>query len=196
MNDLQAKWDAIYQAAHQPGPPTEVLAEHPFLLPAEGSALDLACGLGGNALFLAEQGLRVQAWDISARALEILASHAKLRSLDITCRQHRIEADSLRNQLFDVIVISRFLDRTLCNAIMTALKPEGLLFYQTFIRDKPEPIGPSNPAFLLNRNELLQLFAPLTPVYYREYARTGDLRRGRRNEAAFIGQNTNLDSTP
>jgi 2-polyprenyl-3-methyl-5-hydroxy-6-metoxy-1,4-benzoquinol methylase len=46
----------------------------------------------------------------------------------------RIRPDTLENNGFDVIVISRFLDRTLCNAIMAALKPEGLLFYQTFIR--------------------------------------------------------------
>jgi tellurite methyltransferase len=44
--------------------------------------------------------------------------------------------ESLTENAFDVIVVSRFLDRTLSDAIIDALKPDGLLFYQTFTRDK------------------------------------------------------------
>ncbi|MGB9671476.1 MAG: class I SAM-dependent methyltransferase, partial [Halothiobacillaceae bacterium] len=48
------------------------LREHVHLLPAAGDALDLACGLGANALRMAEHGLRVQAWDFSPVAIERL----------------------------------------------------------------------------------------------------------------------------
>jgi tellurite methyltransferase len=34
-------------------------------LPDDGRALDLACGLGGNSILLAQQGLKVDAWDIA-----------------------------------------------------------------------------------------------------------------------------------
>ena len=71
---------------------------------------------------------------------------------------------------------------------MAALKPGGLLFYQTFTRHKLDKSGPSNPDYLLARNELLQLFAPLTVIYYQEYPAIGDLQRGNRNEAQLIGQ--------
>jgi hypothetical protein len=102
--------------------------------------------------------------------------------------QANITPEMRQNSSFDVIVISRFLDRALCNAIMAGLKTGGLLFYQTFTRNKLDQAGPSNPDFLLANNELLRLFAPLMLVYYQEYARIGDLHCGDRNEAYFIGQ--------
>lgn len=188
MNSTQIKWDAIYCDCDQKPAPCQCLAEHDFLLPKSGSALDLACGLGGNGLLMAAQGLTVEAWDISPIALAALGQHAARQGLPILTRQMDIDATDLAEQAFDVIVVSRFLDRTLCNAIMDALKPEGLLFYQTFTRAKLEPQGPSNPEFLLDRNELLQLFRPLSLLHYQEYCGVGELSRGNRNEACFIGQ--------
>ena len=47
----------------------EVLQDYVHLLPDSGRALDLASGLGGNAIFLAQQGLNTVAWDISRLAL-------------------------------------------------------------------------------------------------------------------------------
>ena len=67
---LEAKWDAIYQRPTQEPQAAEVLRENRFLLPVSGRALDLACGLGGNALFMAAAGLNVDAWDISGTALQ------------------------------------------------------------------------------------------------------------------------------
>lgn len=188
MNELQSKWDNIYADCSQAPNASEVLSKHRYLLPAQGNALDLACGLGGNALLLAEQGLKVDAWDISPVALSGLRSQAEQGLLQIATRQVFVSPDNLPEGNYDVIVISRFLDRSLCNAIMAALKTEGLLFYQTFTRSKLDQQGPSNPDYLLDCNELLQLFSPLTLVYYQEDARIGDLRHGNRNEACYIGQ--------
>src|SRR3569832_2422999 len=61
----QDRWDARYREAGLPGAPATVLLENAHLLPREGTALDLACGLGANALLLAERGLTSHAWDIS-----------------------------------------------------------------------------------------------------------------------------------
>lgn len=188
MTDLQDKWDAIYQKAYSPPLPAEVLSQHQCLLPKHGNALDLACGLGGNAILLAESGLEVDAWDISSVALQILQQQATEKDLSIATLQCHISTETLTNQTYDVIVISRFLDRTLCNAIMAALKPGGLLFYQTFTRNKLDQQGPSNPEYLLANNELLRLFSPLTVVFYQELAKLGGVRFGNRNEACFIGQ--------
>ena len=89
---------------------------------------------------------------------------------------------------FDVIVVTRFLDRGLVPAITAALRPDGLVYYQTFTRDKLDGAGPSNPDYLLGRNELLKLFATLTILYYREDGRVGDIGRGNRNEAMLVAQ--------
>lgn len=188
MTALQAKWDAIYANDTKKAQAAEVLSANRHLLPAQGKALDLACGSGGNALLLAEHGLQVDAWDISPVALGRLQEQAALKRLSIAIRPCHINSDNLANEQFDVIVVSRFLDRSLSNAIMATLKPEGLLFYQTFTRNKLDKEGPGNPDYLLECNELLRLFSPLRLVYYRENARIGDLRLGNRNEAYYIGQ--------
>jgi tellurite methyltransferase len=188
VSELQRKWEAIYRETTHSSVASEVLSAHRFLLPKQGRALDLACGMGGNALLLAEHGLEVEAWDISQEALTKLRSQASEQRLPITARQCQINSETLEHASFDVIVISRFLDRTLGNAIIEALKPEGLLFYQTFTRNKLDQQGPTNRDYLLNCNELLRLFSPLTLVFYQEYARIGDLLTGNRNEACFIGQ--------
>jgi hypothetical protein len=76
------------------------------------------------------------------------------------------------------------------NAIIDALRLNGLLFYQTFTREKATPTPPHNPDYLLTKNELLTLFAPLSVVFYQENALIGQHQHGLRNEAQFIGQKT------
>ena len=190
----QTKWDAIYQQTNSEPRAAEVLKQHLYLLPTSGHALDLACGLGGNALLLAHAGLSVDAWDISAVALQKLRMQADLQGfLPIQCRQVTLHAHALPSRQYDVIVVSRFLDRTLTDAIMAALKPGGLLFYQTYTRHKLDQSGPGNPDYLLDRNELLRLFSPLTLIYYQEYPAIGNLQFANRNEAMLIGRNPQLE---
>ena len=86
------------------------------------------------------------------------------------------------------MVVSRFLERSLAGNLVRALKPGGLLFYQTFIREKADAAGPHNPAYLLRPNELLELFKDLRLLVYREEALIGDLDRGFRNEAMLVGR--------
>ncbi len=183
---IEAKWDLNYKK-NNISLPADVLLENVFLLPKKGSALDLACGLGANALFLAEKGLHTHAWDISTVALERLQLNAHHKQLKVITRHVFLEPDILPKNTFDVIVITRFLDRKLSNAIMESLKPNGLLFYQTYVRDKLASVGPNNPSFLLARNELIHLFKPLKIVLYKENNLIGDLQCGERNEALFVG---------
>ena len=189
MDVLIDKWNRGYSESSQGMyPAARVLTENDFLLPRTGSALDVACGLGGNAIFLAEQGLVVTAWDISSVAIDKLMAYADQKGLNVNACQQKITANSFNGYSFDVIVVSRFLDRTLSDAIIEALKPDGLLFYQTFTREKTSPKPPNNPDYLLTENELLALFSPLRVIFYRENALIGEQLRGLRNEAQFIGQ--------
>ena len=154
------KWDLRYQDSKLPA--TElayVLKEYGYLLPEHGAALELAAGLGANTLYLAKQGLNCTAWDISPIAMNRLSSQAAAEGLVVTCEARDVVAYPPPPQSFDVIVVSRFLERSLCPLIISALRPKGLLFYQTFVRDKTDcSQGPSNPHFLL---ELLFLFPRL-----------------------------------
>jgi SAM-dependent methyltransferase len=193
MTDATAtrtKWDGIYRGLPPGGTPepARVLAENAHLLPPTGAALDLACGLGGNALFLARRGLETQAVDISAEAIARLDTVAKQLNLAVRAEVRDAVSRPPAADAFDVIVVSRFLDRSLAGPLVAALRPGGLLYYQTFTREKATPGGPSNPDFLLAPNELLVLFAGLRLVVYREEGLLGDVAQGFRNQALFVGQ--------
>ena len=138
--------------------------------------------------------MTTEAWDISAIALRRLQQQADAHALPIKTFTREITPDSFASSCFDVVVVSRFLDRSICNAIMESLKPNGLLFYQTYTQHKTSDLGPKNPRFLLAENELLQMFSSLKRVYYRENSGLGLIQQGLRNEAQFIGQKRAMNS--
>lgn len=187
---IREKWDRIYRAAAAGAPPepARVLAENAHLLPASGRALDLAAGRGGNALFLARRGMETHACDISAVAMAQLDTLTAGLGVSIRTEVRDVVRLPPPPAAFDVVVVSRFLERSLAPFLVAALKPGGLLFYQTFIREKVAAAGPGNPAYLLLPNELLALFGTLRVVVYREEGRIGDLARGFRDEALLVGQ--------
>ena len=185
----QTKWDRIYTgSAEKPAEPCRALSSHSHLLPAEGDALDLACGRGGNALYLAARGFSTHAWDISPVAVKALSDRARRNGLPLVAQQRDVSTHPPEPETFDIIVVSRFLDRSMAPAICGALRKHGLLFYQTFIREKVSGSGPNNPAYLLEANELLRLFRTLHLIYYHEEGATGDTGQGFRNEAMLIAQ--------
>ena len=182
------KWDQRYSKRDKPGPACRVLRENAHLLPAQGKSLDLACGLGGNALLLAKQGLDSHAWDYSAVALKTLNTFAAASKLTIHTEQRDVEQCPPEQHSFDVIVVSQFLYRPMLPALAMALRPGGLLFYQTFNRSKASTQGPSNPDYLLAPNELLKAFSSLELIYYREEGKAGDISRGLRDCSCYIGK--------
>ena len=188
LSKVKEKWDKRYQSISGKISAAEVLSENLHLLPENGDALDLACGRGGNALLLANSGLNSHAWDISEVALVLLTEQAKQQGLEIVTLQRDLEQLPPPENSFDVIVVSYFLDRNICDHLIKALKPGGLLFYQTFCREKLSNKGPGKAEFLLVRNELLDLFEPLSVLYYREDNLCGNLKAGQRDTAAYVGQ--------
>lgn len=185
---LRLKWDARYrdadaaQARH-----CHALDAFRHLLPSRGLALDVACGLGGNALFLARCGLSVEAWDISPVAIGKLAAFAADSGLPVQARVRDVCVQPPEAASFDVIVVAHFLDRALAPQLIEALRPQGLLFYQTFTAASVDDNGPPG-RYRLADNELRELFSPLRLLAYREEARVGDLAAGWRNEALLVGQ--------
>ncbi|MFO1428523.1 MAG: methyltransferase domain-containing protein [Candidatus Competibacteraceae bacterium] len=185
----QQCWDQRYRDSITEQSPALVLSAHTHLLPATGTALDLACGLGANALLLARHGLETWAWDISPVAIGRLDGYAAQAGLAIHTEVRDVVLKPSEPARFDVIIVSRFLERSLAPCLQAALRPGGLLFYQTFTKTRTsEAMGPRNPDFLLNDNELLRLFAPLRIRFYREEGLLGNITRGLRNEAMLIAQ--------
>ncbi|MDH5178468.1 MAG: methyltransferase domain-containing protein [Gammaproteobacteria bacterium] len=185
----QLKWDQRYRLNEEPPVAARVLTENLHLLPAQGTALDFACGLGGNALLLAREGLETLAWDISPVAIVKLQQTADDQQLPVTAEVRDVMKHPLPEQHFDVIVVSYFLERSLAPALQKALKPNGLLFYQTFNQTRLTGRGPQNPDYRLAENELPALFAGLKIRYYREDGLTGELTSGLRDESLLVAQN-------
>ena len=185
------KWDEIYQQKLQTPTASLVLTRYSYLLPAHGVTLDLACGQGGNALFLARTGLNVFAWDSSQVAIAQLKKQAELEKLAVNAQVRDVITSPPLENSFDVIVVSFFLDRQLCSQIYNALKPGGIVFYQTYCQQKTSEQGPTNPDYLLADNELLQLFSLLKVRIYQQDALLGDHKKGLRNQALLVAEKPN-----
>lgn len=188
------KWNNTYNNTNTlSANPASVLIDNIHLLSKNGDdnldALDLACGRGGNAIFLAEKGFNVDAIDISPVILKKIKAFSNKQKLAINCIERNIETTGLSNKKYNIIIVSYFLSRDLFPQIINSLKPNGLLFYQTWSKLSCEEKGPSNPNFRLDAGELLKLCASLRIIYYQENGSLGDIHQGLRNEALVIAQN-------
>ena len=185
-SERRRKWDDRYANGDAVAAPIEVLADNAHLLPRTGEALDLASGIGGSALFMARRGLRVTAWDLSDVAVDRLSEAAS--GMPLTAQVRDVVAQPPPPLSFDVITVGHFLDRSICEPIAAALRPKGLLFYQTFSLERIDDSGPRDGPFRLRTNELLRLFPDLIVRFYRDEGRTGDINAGFRNRAQLVAQ--------
>ena len=181
------KWDARYADTAET-PPARVLLENAHLLPRGGVALDLACGLGANALLLASRGFEAFAWDSSGVAIDKLRTLARARGLTLQAEVRDVVRHPPEPGRFDVIVVSHFLNRNLAPHLIAALRAEGLLFYQTFTRSRVGEGGPHNPDYLLADGELLVMFSPLQPMVYRDEGPVGTIDQGFRGQALLVAR--------
>ena len=198
--DTREKWDRIYSADDIPETKAcWVLSEFAYLLPKSGKAVDVASGRGANALLLADAGLQTTAIDISPVGIEQLQSSAQKRSLNIETRVEDLSVGSpgteplgtgpLGTEQWDVIVVSNYLQRDMFESIVSALRPDGLLFFETFVKNKSDPsVGPGSPEYLLDNNELLNSFAGLSVRVYFDLLKTGNCDQGLRNKSCLIAQ--------
>jgi tellurite methyltransferase len=185
----QEKWDRIYRSsAVKADAWPRVLVENGHLLPTHGRALDVACGLGEASIFLARHGLEVVAWDISPVAIAKLQDFVAQHGLAITAEVVDVTRVQIPEQAFNVIHVSRFLERSVCAALLRALCHDGLLFYQTSSLEALDTAHTKNPDYCLVRGELLGLFHELHPVAYREEALLGNTAQGLRNEVLLVAQ--------
>jgi SAM-dependent methyltransferase len=144
--------------------------QHADLLPRQGRALDVACGRGRHALWLAERGLATLAIDRDADAVRELNDIAREGGLPLRAEARDLERgdDPFRDATFDVIVVVHYLHRPLFPSLVAALAPGGLLIYETFTRAQAARGKPTNPDFLLEPGELLELVRSLEVLASRE----------------------------
>jgi SAM-dependent methyltransferase len=166
------KWDERYRDGAYEGRvhPTALLASW---LPQlrRGTALDVACGAGRNALFLAAAGFRVHALDISPVGLDRGRRDAELRGLDVRWLEADLDGDPdrvLPAESYDLIVWVRYVHRALFPFLAKRLAPEGYLLCEQHLVTTAEVVGPKTSAFRLEAGELRKAAAGLEIQYYYE----------------------------
>lgn len=187
--DPRTRWNSRFArrgvSAFQ-GAPASWLVEHRSLLLGSGErrALDVACGSGRNAGYLAGLGYEVDAVDISDVAIEGLRAAAIDRGLKVYPRRMDLEQERLPVAGYDVIVQVNYLQRDLFESLAHALKPGGLLLVETFTRADAETLGNRvDPQFLLEHQELLSAFPGLEVL---DHVEATAERSGRRRAVAGL----------
>lgn len=129
--------------------------------PAAPRALDLACGSGRDAVFLALAGFAVEAIDVLPDALARARDLARRSGVEIETIERDVERDpALPAARYDLVAVFHFLSRPLLPTIRNAVKPCGYVVYETFhARTRETGRKPRNPAHLLETGELARAFA-------------------------------------
>ena len=133
-------------------PPSAWVCRFAGLIAAGGAVLDLACGQGRHARYLAGLGYKVEALDCDSAALASLAGVAGVAT---RCADVEKAPWPYRPGSFDGVVVSNYLHRPLAADLLTSLRPGGVLIYETFALGNENLGRPSNPEFLLRTHELL-----------------------------------------
>ena len=167
------KWDARYRAGEyaERRHPTALLARSIDDLP-RGAALDVACGAGRNALFLAGAGFAVDAVDISSAGLERLEADAVAQGLEIRTIEADLEnglpsAPSLKDR-YELIIVVRYVNLPLFEPLIGRLADGGVLISEQHLQTTADVVGPRNPDYRLAPNALLDSVKQLRIHYYRE----------------------------
>lgn len=185
-NEDRLRWDEKYALREV----SEVLQPDQWLVEVAskmkpGKVLELACGLGHNAVWLASQGWDVDAVDISPVCLEKAAELAGRQSQSVNWIAADLDELEPAQECYDLVLVFRFLDRgRLPDLVERALKPDGILLYETFVRgqlDRPDN-HLKNPAFVLDTGELPRLFSGLRDDFYSE------IELAERTVARFVGR--------
>lgn len=132
-DDDRSRWDERYTgrgpvAFGSVGPPS-AFVDLANRFPASGTALDLACGDGRGAVWLAGRGLAVLAVDASPAAVDLAVDLADRAKVAGRCRVVVADLDEglLPGPMVDVVLCHLFNAPHLDEAIVARLRPEGLL---------------------------------------------------------------------
>lgn len=153
---------------HGEARPSEWIVRWTQLLLPHAEVLDVACGAGRHLRWLAQQGHRVTGVDRDADALAQVAATWPEHSPPAHCVHADLENASwpLATQAFDAVVVTNYLWRPLWPQLLAALRPGGVLLYETFALGQETVGRPARAEFLLAPGELLQTCQALHVVAY------------------------------
>jgi SAM-dependent methyltransferase len=178
-NQERTRWDERFgsrdrHAASDPDPFLTRLDRYADLFPpgrrAQGrQAIDIACGAGRNAVWLAEHGWSVTGCDFSLEGLRRAQALARERRVALSLFCQDLETIELPLERFDLVVCFFYLQRSLFPMLKRALRRGGLIVYKTYTTAQIQFAGgPRHPMHLLEPGELRAAFADFEEIDYEE----------------------------
>lgn len=156
---------------HGLGAPSAWVVRWTHLAKPQGQALDVACGAGRHAHWLARQAWSVTAVDRDAAALSAVAQGWPAEAppaAGLLCADLENQPWPLPGRLFDVVVVTNYLWRPLWPQLLASLAPGGVYIHETFAHGNATVGKPSRPDFLLQPGELLQACSGLRVVAFED----------------------------
>jgi len=170
----RTKWNERYQsgAYAERTHPSALLEEWIDRIP-RGRALDVACGAGRNALYLATRGFDVDAVDISPAALDTARGSAEQSGLRINWIEHDLDEPLALDTGYALILVIHYVNLHLLRQLTASLAPGGFLLCELHLVSEAEVAGPLNPAFRVPAGALRDLANGLR-IHFLEEAITRD----------------------
>jgi hypothetical protein len=132
-------------------------------------ALDVAMGRGRHAVALADAGFRVFGVDIKYEAVREAVRQVSERGGALHGWCADLTMFPLPHDRFELIVVTRYLQRDLFPPLRQALRRGGVLLYETFTdRQRAHGWGPTSPDHLLKPGELREHAGALDVLFYEE----------------------------
>jgi tellurite methyltransferase len=137
----------------------------------QSRALDLAMGRGRHTQVLARAGFRTFGVDLNFNAVRDAVTRARAAGLAVHGWCADLSAAPLPASFFDLVVVTRYLERGLFPSIRDAAKPDGIVMYETFTTNQRRlGFGPRSDAHLLEPGELRLRFEGFKVMFYEEVA--------------------------
>jgi tellurite methyltransferase len=169
---LESDWDRRYRTGlhSSPNEAHDLVRKFVPAMPRQKVVVDIAMGVGTDAMFLARSGLHVIGLEKSSEA--IVRARRTAREAGVTLDMIRADAAALPFKIgrTGTILVFNFLQRDLIHELVRMLAPGGIMIYQTFLKRQVGLglNGPRNPAFLLDDGELISRLMSLELLFYEE----------------------------
>lgn len=133
------------------------------------TALDVAMGRGRHALLLARHSYKTFGLDIELGAVRAAKQSAAREGLLIRAWCADLVAAPLPERMFDVVIVTRYLQRDLFPSIKASVRTGGCVVYETFTTAQRRlGTGPKSPDHLLQPGELRSAFEGWDVLFYDE----------------------------
>jgi SAM-dependent methyltransferase len=165
----QERWNRKYSEKIAPSEITpDPFLTHGQSVLKKGRALEIACGFGDNAIYLAQAGFTVTAIDISAVGLKRARERADAAGVSVAFLLTDAEDFDYGVETFDLITVFYFLNRSIFPAVKRALKRGGICIYKTYTLGERRYRPGLNRDYLLRKGELKDLFGGFEILLYEE----------------------------